>query len=66
VVDATCDGEGAGDIRILLDDGTIILIDSELDGDPESMALADQLGSAPWPRLRARIGGRELWPIDQD
>jgi len=65
VVDATCDGEGADDVRLLLDDGTGILLDAELDADPESMALADQLGRAPWPRLRILIGGRELWPLDQ-
>jgi hypothetical protein len=66
VIDATCDGEGVDDVRLLLDDGTAILIDAELDSDPESMALADELGRPPWPRLRVFIGGRELWPFDQD
>lgn len=64
VVDATCDGEGVDDVRLLLDDGTAILLDAELDTDPESMALADQLGRAPWPRLRILTGGRELRPLD--
>jgi hypothetical protein len=58
VVDATCDAEGVDDVRLLLDDGTVILLDVELDPDPESMALADQLGRAPWPRLRILTGGR--------
>ena len=66
VVAAACDGEGVDDVRLLLDDGTAILLDAELDTDPESMALADQLGRAPWPHLRILIGGRELWPLEQD
>jgi hypothetical protein len=59
VVDATCDGEGVGDARLLLDD-TTVLIDAVLDSDPESIALAEQLGRAPWPRLRVLIGGRGI------
>lgn len=66
VVNAACDGEGVDDLRLLLDDGTAILLDAELDTDPESMALAEQLGRAPWPRLGVLIGGREFWPLDQD
>jgi hypothetical protein len=66
VVDATGDGEGVGDARLLLDDGTTILVDAELDSDPDSMALAEELGRPPWPRLLVLIGGRELWPFDQD
>jgi len=65
VVDATCDGEGVDDVRLLLDDGTAVLLDAQLDTDPESMALAEQLGRAAWPRSRILIGGRELWPLDQ-
>jgi hypothetical protein len=53
VVDATCDGEGADDVRLLLNDGTTIRIDAELDDDPESLALPDQLGRpAVWTRDR--------------
>ena len=37
-----------------------------LDSDPESRALADQLGRAIWPRLRVLIGACELRPLDQD
>jgi hypothetical protein len=65
VVDATCDGQGVDDVRLLLDDGRAIVRDAQLDTGPESMALAEQLGRAPWPRLRVLIGGRELWPPDQ-
>jgi hypothetical protein len=66
VIDATCDGEGVDDVRLLLDDGTAVLIDAELDSDPESLVLAEQLGRAPWPRLRVLVGGRELSPLDPD
>jgi hypothetical protein len=53
------------DVRLLLDQDTAILVDTRLDTDSESMALAEQLGRAPRPRLRILIGGRELWPLDQ-
>jgi len=66
VIDATCDGEGVDDVRLLLDDGTAILIDAEHNSEPESVALADAVGRAPWPRLRVLVDGRELWPFDQD
>jgi hypothetical protein len=66
VIDATCDREGVDDVRLLLDDGTAILIDAEHNSEPESVALADALGRAPWPRLRVLVDGRELWPFDQD
>jgi hypothetical protein len=62
VVDASCDGEGVDDVRLLLDDGTTILIDAELNEDPESLALAEQLGRPPWPQLLVKLGGDELWP----
>lgn len=63
VVDASCDGEGMDDVRLLLDDGTTIAIDSELDSSPDSLAMAEWLGRPPWPRLLVQIGGRELWPF---
>jgi hypothetical protein len=66
VIDATCGGEGVDDARLLLDDGTAVMIDAELDDDTESLALAEQLGYPPWPRLRVLVAGRELWPFDQD
>ena len=64
VIDASCDGEGVDDVRLLLDDGTVVLIDAELDSDPHSLEL-EQLGRAPCPRLGVLLGGRELWPFDK-
>jgi hypothetical protein len=66
VVDASCDGEGMDDVRLLLDDGTTLAIGSELDTSPQAVATAQRLGRPPWPRLLAQIGGRELWPFDHD
>jgi hypothetical protein len=60
VVDASCDAEGVDAVRLRLDDGTVILIDSELDRD--SAPLAKTLDRPPWPRLVVRIGGDDLWP----
>jgi hypothetical protein len=60
IVDASCDGEGVDDVRLRLDNGVVILIDSELDED--SAPLAEMLGRPPWPRLVVLIGGDELWP----
>ncbi len=58
VVDASCDGEGVDDVRLLLDNGTAIMIDSELDTSPNSIAMAQARAGPPWPRLSVRIGGR--------
>ncbi len=63
MIDATCDGEGVDDVRLLLDDGTAVQIDADLGSDPESLVLSEQLGRAPWPRLRVLVGGSELWPL---
>jgi len=63
VVDTSCDGEGMDDVRLLLNNGTTVTIDSELDTSPNAVAMADWLGRPPWPRLVVRIGGRELWPF---
>lgn len=63
VVDASCDGEGMDDVRLLLDDGTTVAIDSELNTSPYSLAMAEWLGRPPWPRLVVQIGGQELWPF---
>lgn len=64
VIDARCDGEGVDDVRLLLDDGTTIMIDAELHTSPASIAMAQALGRPPWPRLSLHIGGRELWPFE--
>jgi len=63
VVDASCDGEGMDDVRLLLDDGSAVLIHVKLDTAPESLAIAERLGRPPWPRLLVCVGGRELWPF---
>lgn len=60
VIDASCDAEGVDDVRLKLDDGTTILIDTELD--QKSAPLAEQIGRPPWPRLLAKLDGDELWP----
>lgn len=41
VVDASCDGEGMDDVRPLLDNGTTVTIDSELDTSPSAVTMAD-------------------------
>ena len=66
VVDATCDSEGVDDLRLQLDDGTTILIESELDASPASIAATNTLDRPPWPHLLVRVGGRELWPFNED
>jgi len=39
-----------------------VLIDAELDEDPQALVLAEQLGRPPWPRLLVKLGAAELWP----
>jgi len=63
VIDASCDAEGNADLRLFLDDGTMILIDVEPDVDSEPLALA--LGRRPSPRLAVRIGAGKLWDDNQ-
>jgi len=65
VIDASCDAQGVDDVRLKLDDGTTILIDTQLDEDPQALALAERLGRPPWPRLLVKLGGNELWPHAQ-
>ena len=49
-------------MRLKLDNGTVVLIDTELDEDPHALGLAEQLGRPPWPRLLVKLGGDEPWP----
>ncbi len=63
IIDASCDAEGNNDLRLFLEDGTMILIDVEPDVDSEPLALA--LGRRPWPRLLVRIGAGKLWDDNQ-
>jgi len=58
IIDASCDAEGNDDLRLFLDDETMILIDVEPDVDSEPLALA--LGRRPSPRLVVRIGAGKL------
>ena len=39
MVDATCDRGKVDDVRLLLDDGTAVLLDAKLDADSDPMAL---------------------------
>jgi hypothetical protein len=50
-------------VRLRLDNGIVILVDTELAMD--SVALAETLGRPPWPPLLVRVGGDELWPQSQ-
>jgi hypothetical protein len=65
-VDASCDSEGMDDVRLLLDDGTTVTIDSDLDTSPNAFAMAEFLGRPPWARLLVQVGGRELWPFTDE
>jgi hypothetical protein len=47
VVDGSCDGEGMDDVRLLLDDGTTIAIDTELDTSPYGVSMAESLDRPP-------------------
>lgn len=58
VIDASCDAQGNSDVRLVLDDGTVIALDAitvhETAG-PLDLGLRG--------RLTVTIGGRELWPF---
>jgi hypothetical protein len=69
VVDATSDGEGNDDVRLLLDNNQVVVIDPALELDEESQLTARAFGRpVPWPRLYVKVAPRaELWPFnDQD
>ena len=59
VVDAVCDGEGDDDVRLLLDDGTVVAVDATVVDIREPLALG------PRGRLTVAVGGLELWPAHQ-
>ena len=56
VVNASCDGEGVDDIRLLLDDGTVVTIDATV------VDVDDPIPLGPRGRLRVSIGRPELSP----
>ena len=59
VIDASCDGEGSDDVRLKLDNGSVILIDSA--PDLQYFLGQDHLRS----KLVVKIGGKELWPFEE-
>lgn len=61
VVEASCDAEGMDDVRLLLDDGRVVMIDAAAE---EVDDLLAELGLGPQGRLVVKVGGRELWPFE--
>ncbi len=59
VIDAVCDGEGNDDVRLLLDDDTVVAIDAIAVETTEPLALG------PRGKLTVAVGGLELWPAHQ-
>lgn len=62
VVEASCDAQGMDDVRLLLDDGRVVVIDvaaEEVDDE-----LLKELALGPQGRLVVTLGGRELWPFE--
>ncbi len=56
VIDASCDGEGMDDVRLYLDDDTVIALDATVVEDSGPLELG------PRGQLTVRIGGLDLWP----
>jgi len=61
VVDASCDGEGFDDVRLLLDDGRVVTIDVAVEAVTDESLK--ELGLGPQGRLVVTVGGHELWPF---
>lgn len=62
VVDASCDGEGMDDVRLLLDDGRVVMLDAAAEAVTDE--ALKELGLGPQGRLVVTIGGRESWPFE--
>lgn len=62
VVGASCDAEGMDDVRLLLDDGRVVMIDAIVEEvtDP----VLRELGLGPQGRLVVALGGDEPWPFE--
>lgn len=59
VIDAWCDGEGMDDVRLRLDDGSVVTLDATaVDG------VVGPIDLGPQGRLVVNIGGSGLWPFD--
>lgn len=59
VIDAVCDGEGNDDVRLLLDDDTVVAIDAV------AVEITEPLALGPRGKLTVAVGGLELWPAHQ-
>ncbi len=59
VIDAVCDGEGADDVRLLLDNDTVVAIDAI------AVEITEPLALGPRGKLTVAVGGLELWPAHQ-
>ncbi len=59
VIDAVCDGEGNDDVRLLLDDDTVVAIDAI------AVEITEPLALGPRGKLTVAVGGLELWPAHQ-
>jgi|GEM_PF-6187159 len=59
VIDAVCDGEGNDDVRLLLDDDTVVAIDAI------AVEITQPLALGPRGQLTVDVGGLELWPAHQ-
>ncbi len=55
VTDASCDGEGMDDVRLRLDDGTVVTVDATV------VDTSGPLELGPRGRLVVRIGSLDLW-----
>ena len=59
VVDAVCDGEGNDDVRLLLDDDTVVVVDVTV------VEVTEPLPLGPRGQLTVIVGDVELWPPHQ-
>lgn len=59
IIDAVCDGEGNDDVRLLLDDDTVVAVDAI------AVEITEPLALGPRGKLTVAIGGLELWPAHQ-
>jgi len=60
VIDAFCDGQGMDDVRLRLDDGTVVALDATVE------EIVEPLELGPRGRLTVSIGGIELWRGAED
>jgi hypothetical protein len=63
VIDASCDAEGVDDVRLRLEDGTVIRIDARVTYS-DAVELIEFGLAGPWAQLEVAIGGANLWSHD--